>query len=224
MSYLSKLSRSNIHQAVIGDWSSINGMRAMNVDKTDIVEMGFSIETAERIVGPNSYDDAIIAALEATHRNESNACSIFANVEAKERFSCILSIKSQEFEKILELIGLQCSVDLVCELAPIWIENRRIVSRIRREYRKEINVICLNLLRSKKKLYHFFNLSDSEITEICNQEVKGRVKLPMVEELIKIDKAIAEAEIKSLTGIDKYIFIAKSAGVFINQVCYRENI
>lgn len=224
MSYVGKLSRNLIHQAVIGDWLIINGLRASNPDLVDIMEAGFPEKTAKYLVKEYSYDDAIISALEATHRNEESAISIFANDDSKEKFATILPIKTAEFRKILELFALQCPVELVCELAPIWAENRRVVSRIRKEYRDQINEITLNHFHKKRDKYPHFNFNDDELVELCNQEVKGRVRLPKLVEFQNIDVATRQANKDGLKGLDKYLYIANEACVFINQVCYREKM
>lgn len=224
MSYLSKLSRNKRSQAVIGDWLSINSLRLQNASVSQIMNMGFSIDTAKILVNGSSYDDAIIASLESTHRDETLSQSIFVSNEANLNFSKILDVKTKEFEELLTLMAFQCPVDRVCEFAPIFIENKRVAARVRKEYRKKIIELSIELLKKKRLIYENYNLTDEEIESECNIEVKGRVRILCVEEFMNIDKAIELAKENMLVGIEKYIFVAREAGVYINQIYYRESM
>ena len=222
MSYVTKFSRSNTGQAVVGDWVTLSGMRVRNAEDAEYLELGFSPKAIERIKGPKSYDDAIIASLESTHRNEKIVASIFNNAQQKVNFSNIIIVKSVEFEKSLELIALQSPVNLVCTLMPSWIENRRVFARVRREFSEVIKQFRFAMFEQKESLYSDFKMESYESYCMDKNSGRGRVKIPNIEEMIHIDSALKESKEMGLSGIEKYLFVAKKACTFVDQICWRE--
>jgi len=222
--YLGKLCRNKKYQSVIADWSLIKNLMSMNADREEILQMGFNEDFSDLLVNRKIYDDVIIATLESTHLDENNAISIFSDESStkKENFFSLLLEKNKEFEKVLMLIALQCPIDEICKMVPTWVENKRIASRIRKEHPEEMINIRMTMFRNKKKMYNFYNPTTEEMIVKSKLEVKGRVTKPRVEELFNIDRAMDTAKERGLMGIEKYIYIATTANVLINQIFYRK--
>lgn len=224
MSYLQNLSRTPIQQAVLADVSILGNLWLTGSTVEELESMGFSLAVSKLFTSSDLYNDALIASIETTHKQSSsqNVKTIMSDTSTRERFCRILEVKNREFQQVLKAIALQCPVELLCQLEPTWSDNRSNVSRIRKMYKSQINFICREMLMKKQDLYENFTLDANQIADFEGKEVKGRVKKPTISEVIMIDKYLAEADKKQLSGLSKYNYIAEEACVFINQICLRE--
>ncbi|MBD0788053.1 hypothetical protein HUO09_16995 [Vibrio sp. Y2-5] len=222
MSYLQNLSRTPLQQAVLGDLAILGNLWLSSASYDDLVQLKFS-ENVAKLFGNNElYNDALVAAIETTHKTSSEIKTILSDSATRDRFCRILEVKNREFGNVLKAVALQCPVDVLCQIEPTWSDNRRNVSRIRKMYKHEIAKICRMMLLKKQELYESFTIDEEQIAQFAEKEVKGRVRKPSVSEVILIDKAMAEAEELNLTGLLRYNFISEKSCTFINQICLRE--
>lgn len=229
MNYLRRLSFSPIYQAVMSDWMSISQLLMMRAPRKKYIELGFDDDTAEYLSGENSRIDVIISALDSTHKGKvekynemSEVKTIFSDVSLMRTFSKEIQDKGKEFESVLLALALQCPARILYAYRNDWTENQKNLSRIRNIYAKPIQDYKKEMHINKAKMYKDFTFDPSLFESVKRRGTIGRRRKTTFSELANIDKSLKEAEDLGLLDLEKYIYVAKNACVYIADVEERE--
>lgn len=213
----------------MSDWMSISHLLMMCADRDKYVELGFDDHIADYLSGEDSRVDVIISALDATHKDKtekyneiSDVKTIFSDASLRVTFSKEIEEKSREFESVLVALALQCPARILYEYRNDWTENQKNLSRIRNIYAKTIQDYKKEMHINKAKMYKDFEFDPSLFESIKRRGTIGRRRKTTFSELANIDKALRKAKELGLKGLEKYIYVAKDACVYIADVEERE--